>query len=335
MQVWSRLLAAIEAHGRAAMVTVVATKGSAPREAGARLLVNPDGTFTGTIGGGTLEWRAIALAQAALTRPGASKAETRKFILGPDMGQCCGGQVELALELFGAGERAAVGDLARREAAGPFNTSGRLSPEKGIERLVLDALDVPPGAAAMREGVLVEGFGDDRRPLILFGAGHVGRALVMALAPLPFAVTWVDPRPDALPEYLPANVVPSSLTDPGTVLAAAPAGAFVLVMTHSHQLDLAVVHAALADERFPYVGLIGSRSKRIRFERRLAEAGMSPKRIAALVCPIGVEGIASKAPPAIAAATVAQLLVRDEALRSAAAPVSHAGLPIGTHRRVG
>jgi xanthine dehydrogenase accessory factor len=335
MQVWSRLLGAIEAHGRAAMVTVIATKGSTPREAGARLLVNADGTFTGTIGGGTLEWRAIALAQAALARPSASKAEMRKFILGPDMGQCCGGQVELALELFDAGGRDAVAELAAREAAGPFNTSGRLSEEKGIERTILGAIEVPAGSAAMRHGVLVEGFGDDRRALVLFGAGHVGRALVMALAPLPFAVTLVDARPDALPDYLPANVSPSRASDPGVVLAAAPAGAFVLVMTHSHQLDLAVVHAALADERFPYVGLIGSHSKRVRFERRLADAGVSRERIAALVCPIGVEGIDSKVPATIAAATVAQLLARDEALRSAVLPASAAGLPTSTHRRVG
>ena len=187
----------------------------------------------------------------------------------------------------------------------------------------------------MRDGVLIEGFGDDRRPLILFGAGHVGRALVMALAPLPFAVTLVDARPDALPQYLPANVLASRASDPAAVLAAAPAGAFVLVMTHSHQLDLAVVHAALADERFPSVGLIGSHSKRVRFERRLAEAGVSPERIAALVCPIGVTGIESKVPAAIAAATVAELLIRDEALRSAALPAAQEGLPTGTHRRVG
>jgi xanthine dehydrogenase accessory factor len=88
-------------------------------------------------------------------------------------------------------------------------------------------------------------------------------------------------------------------------------------MTHSHQLDLAVVAAALSDDRFPYVGLIGSKSKRARFEKRLAAGGVPRLRIADLVCPIGVDGISGKAPAVIAAATAAELIVRDEALRTA------------------
>jgi xanthine dehydrogenase accessory factor len=142
---------------------------------------------------------------------------------------------------------------------------------------------------------------------------------VLALAPLPFAVTWVDPRPDAFPAHLPANVTMRRLDDPAAALVDAPAGAFVLVMSHSHQLDLALVHAALADDRFPYVGLIGSKSKRARFEKRLAAGGVPGARIAALVCPIGGGAILSKTPAVIAAATAAELLARDEALRAAAA----------------
>src|SRR4029077_20301452 len=99
---------------------------------------------------------------------------------------------------------------------------------------------------------------------------------------------------------------------------------FVLAMTHSHALDLAVVHAALADTRFPYVGVIGSKTKRARFAKRLAEAGIAPDRIADLVCPIGVEGIRGKARAVIAAATAAQLIERDEALRAMAVPVAQA-----------
>ena len=102
-----------------------------------------------------------------------------------------------------------------------------------------------------------------------------------------------------------------------------PAGSFVLVMSHSHQLDLALVHAALADSRFVHVGLIGSKTKRARFEKRLAEAGVAPARIAELICPIGIGGIHSKAPAVIAAATVAELLMRDEALRTMAQPMHH------------
>ena len=324
MPVWLRLLEAIDRHGGAAMVTLASARGSSPREPGARMIVNPDGSFTGTIGGGALEWQAIALAQSALGRAAAPKAEFRRFALGPELGQCCGGQVDLLLEAFTVADRDAVAAFAKREAAGPFATSGTVTPQ-GVARSIADD-STPAGVASYQHGVLREGFGDERRPLILFGAGHVGRALVLALAPLPFAVTWVDPRPDAFPAYVPANVTLHRLDDPAAALAPATPGTFVLVMTHSHPLDLALVRAALRDDRFPYVGLIGSATKRARFENRLAETGIPAARIAALVCPIGVGGINSKHPAAIAAATTAELLVRDEALRLADA--GNGGLPV-------
>lgn len=317
--VWPRVLAGLDHHGRVAMVTVAATRGSAPREAGARLIVHPDGGFTGTIGGGTLEWRAIALAQATLANPRAAKAEIRRYALGPELGQCCGGNVDLVVEVIASDRRAAVADLAQRETAGRLVTRGAITAD-GVDREVVAEEGMPPGSATLAANVLTEAFGDDRRPLILFGAGHVGRALVLALAPLPFVVTWVDPRPDAFPAHVPANVTLRALGEPAEVLAAMPAGSFAAIMSHSHQLDLALTHAALADERFAYVGLIGSQTKRARFEKRLAEAGIAPARIAALVCPIGVGGIRSKLPAVIAAATAAEMLIRDEALRAATEP---------------
>ena len=314
--VWDLVLKALERHGRVAMATLAATRGSSPREAGARMIVNPDGTFTGTIGGGTLEWKVLALAQAALANPAAPKAASRGFALGPELGQCCGGNVDVIVELLDQSGREAFAEYARHEAAGRLTTRGRLSPERGIIReIVRDELE--PGAATFVGGVLTEGFGDVRRPLYLFGAGHVGRALIFALAPLPFAVTWLDARPDAFPAFTPGNTTARSFSDPAAELAAAPDGTFVLVMTHSHPLDLAIVNAALAAGRFPYVGLIGSQSKRARFSRRLAAAGVAPERIAALVCPIGVVGVHSKAPAVIAAATVAEMLMHDEAARAA------------------
>lgn len=318
--VWPRVRDALDRHGRLAMVTVAATRGSAPREAGARLIVMPDGSFTGTIGGGTLEWRAIALAQAALAAPDGARAEIRTFALGPQLGQCCGGGVDLVIERIEASERAEIAAWAEAEAAGGFVTHGVVT-ATGVERRAADGEVLAPGTTVLDGTLLTESFGDDRRALILFGAGHVGRALALALAPLPFAVTWVDPRPDAFPAHVPSNVVLRQLDDPAVALASMPAGTFVLVMTHSHPLDLAIVHAALADARFAYVGLIGSATKRARFTRQLAEAGVPRPRIAELVCPIGVDGIHSKAPAVIAAATVAELLIRDEALRAA--------LPVG------
>src|SRR5205085_11678013 len=131
--------------------------------------------------------------------------------------------------------------------------------------------------------------------LYLFGAGHVGRALVLALAPLPFDVRWVDSRPDAFPSAVPANVEPVFAASPGQELAKAPDQAFVLVMTHSHALDLAIVEQAMREARFGYIGLICSSTKRARFASRLKVGGIPEARIDVLVCPIGFSGIAGKA----------------------------------------
>jgi xanthine dehydrogenase accessory factor len=317
---WPRVLAGLDSHGRVAVVTVAATRGSAPREAGARMIVNPGGGFTGTIGGGTLEWRAIAAAQAALTNSNGAGAEVRRYALGPELGQCCGGSVDLVIEVVGEDRRAEIAELALREAEGRLVTRGVIGRE-GVARHIVADDSLPAGTATLAGDVISEAFGDDRRPLILFGAGHIGRALVLALAPLPFAVTWVDSRPDAFPAHVPGNVALRQLADPATALTNAADGTFVAIMSHSHQLDLALVHAALSDTRFRYVGLVGSATKRARFETRLAQAGLDQPRIVELVCPIGIAGVRSKLPAAIAAATAAELLIRDEALRAAVAPV--------------
>jgi xanthine dehydrogenase accessory factor len=159
-----------------------------------------------------------------------------------------------------------------------------------------------------------EAYGVVRHPVWLFGAGHVGRALVLALAPLPFKVTWCDSRDEAFPPHIPANVIPVHIADPEPHVAQVPAGAFVLAMTHSHPLDLAVTAAALARADLPYVGLIGSATKRARFEKRYRELGIADERIAQLSCPIGIADIKDKDPAIIAASTAAELLARREAV---------------------
>ena len=337
MRIWPVVAEMVGSHGRCALVTVAAVRGSAPREPGARMVIAPDGGFHGTIGGGELEWRAIGAARDALSR-NAPAATLDRFTLGPDLGQCCGGSVRLLTEVFDRDRLDEIRALAAREAAGPFATRGRIGP-RAVERIVIDDAghatrsatagpapaervlggvvphEVPP-VVIEDDGIVIERFRDPRRPLWLFGAGHVGRALMLALAPLPFDVTWIDEREDVFPAVVPASVRPLRSADPAGELAHAPDGAFVVVMTHNHPLDLAIVHAALAAAppgaagRFGYVGLIGSASKRARFARRLREAGIAEDRIAGLVCPIGMTSIRSKHPAAIAAGIVAQLLER-------------------------
>lgn len=304
MKVWTHIVAALEAREPCAMVSVFRTEGSAPREAGARLVLTPRG-FHGTIGGGALEWRALAEAQKKMTRGRSLTLTTHA--LGPELGQCCGGRVELLTEIFDATALAAARKLANAESLGAFTTESHLQSDR-----VLRIITAEPRQDG---GVMVEHFGEAKRPLYLFGAGHVGRALVLALAPLPFAIRWIDTRPDAFPSVVPANVVPLAV-NPVAELAQAEAGAFLLIMTHSHALDLAITERALRDERFPYVGLIGSASKRARFLSRLRQAGIADERFAAFKCPIGLAGIRSKEPAVIAASAAAELLERDEMLRT-------------------
>jgi xanthine dehydrogenase accessory factor len=259
----SKILAALASHSTATLVTVTSTQGSTPREVGAWMIVTPQG-FHGSIGGGALEWHIMAEAQSMLGKPAATK--TIRKILGPDMGQCCGGLVEIRIDSF-------------------------------------DQNSIPVLKTRASNHV------EDLRHLHLWGAGHVGRALVLALAPLPFRVSWWDARPNAFPELVPQNV--SCLTGSPQDMER---GAFVLVMSHSHALDFEIVDYALRSEHFPYVGLIGSSTKRARFLKRLT---CDTSR---LTCPIGTSTVKSKHPAAIAAGVCVQLIEHDELLRTQILP---------------
>ncbi|MBQ5946552.1 xanthine dehydrogenase accessory protein XdhC [Massilia sp. ST3] len=299
----------------AVLVTVARVEGSVPREAGARMLVQTDG-FLGTIGGGHLEHRALEIARAML-RDG-SKACLERFPLGPSLGQCCGGIAYLAFEKLDADQLALL--AARRNEhswrlvaldgeaqwsvfdgqgrllageAGPsfaFDAGTHVMAEEGGRRWLADAVRAP------------------RAHLMLFGAGHVGAALVRALAELPCRVTWIDEREEAFPANVPANVTVEATDTPEVLVEKAPRGTTFLVMTHSHALDLRLSHAILSRPWGDWYGLIGSETKRRQFEHRLRERGIPEPRLESMVCPIGLSGIAGKAPAVIAASVAAQLL---------------------------
>lgn len=152
-----------------------------------------------------------------------------------------------------------------------------------------------------------------RFDLTLFGAGHVGQALVRVLEPIDCRVRWIDEREDRFPPRatLPPHIERVCVDAVEAEVAAAPAGAFFLVMTHSHDLDLRLSRAILERGDFGFFGLIGSRSKRQRFERRLIERGIAAGALGRMHCPIGLPGIAGKEPEVIALAVAAQLLQMD------------------------
>ena len=260
----------------AVLVRVAATQGSVPREAGAWMAVFAD-RIVGTIGGGHLEYQAIAQARAGLgasSYPGESGASGQeaaapvqtRFALGPSLGQCCGGVVHL--------------DFTSVSAA-----------------------DAPRLARELHARLA---------PVALFGGGHVGHALARVLAPLPFALTWIDSRDGVFPPSLPLHVA-CEQSDPvqSAVPGLAPQSR-VLIMSFSHAEDLEIVAACLARQRehadLPYIGLIGSRTKWAAFSRRLQARGFTLAELGQVTCPIGVAGIAGKEPEVIAVGVAAQLL---------------------------
>ncbi len=332
MKAFRRLIDAIEAEGSAALVTLARVEGSSPREAGARMVVRPSGGFHGTIGGGALEFAALEAANETLRR-GRGPAVRRSLALGPQLGQCCGGRVEWRIETFDKRDLDDLSALAIAEGGASPTLSARLGPDGRVQR-TLGSGSSERRLARLADESWTEPLGVFARAVYLFGAGHVGRALALALAPLPFAVRWIDPRRDAFPAHAPANVTLIHAPEPTNELASAPDGALVVVMTHSHALDLEIVAEALRVERFGYVGLIGSATKRARFLSQMRVASLTEVQLARLVCPIGVPGLESKDPAVIAASTAAQLLIASEKLaaeeRGAPCAKLRHGSPVST-----
>jgi len=226
----------LDAGRRAVVVEVVEARGSAPREAGTRMLVSADDT-AGTIGGGHLELKAIDEAREML-RCDDLTPRNRHYPLGPALGQ-------------------------------------------------------------------------------FYGAGHVGRAIARALAPMNVRVDWIDEREDEFPASLvdgaavpwPSHIRAISIDGVEGEVANAPPGAFYLVLTHRHDLDLRIAEAILRRADFGFFGLIGSKTKRRQFIRRFEDRGIAASSVARMTCPIGLPGIDGKEPETIAAAVVAQLLM--------------------------
>lgn len=292
------LTAAVAAHGRVARVVVAEVHGSTPREVGAAMLVWEDNAGlqqSGTIGGGALEHEA---ALGALDHEG-----LQRIPLGPARGQCCGGAVVLLTEHYDAPRLAVLRDcavIARGPGDAPLAVQRLLDRARGR--------GLPPEPQLV-QGWMVEPLRQPTRDLWIWGAGHVGRALVDVLAPLPdFHVTWVDTGPERFPAEVPHNVTVLPASEPARLMAHAPRNAEHLILTYSHELDLALCHAAL-QHGFDFCGLIGSDTKKARFAKRLQALGHETAQIDSICCPIGQKSL-GKAPQAIAIGVTAQLLTR-------------------------
>jgi len=269
--VLDEFLTALAGHD-AVLVTVQSQRGSVPREVGAWMAVFAD-TALGTVGGGHLEWQAMAEARALLAgaarHTGVTQPLTRRYALGPTLGQCCGGELVLCFEPVHASDAPAL-----------------------CQRLSSATLAWPQVA--------------------LFGGGHVSWALVRVLATLPLHLHWIDSRDEIFPATTPSHVRCEHSQPVEAAVAALPASSHVLIMSFSHAEDLAVLGACLLRQRqradLAFIGLIGSRTKWASFCHRLSARGFGADELARVNCPIGLAGIVGKQPEVIAIAVAAQLL---------------------------
>jgi xanthine dehydrogenase accessory factor len=291
------LQAALAAQGRVARVVIAGVEGSSPREPGAAMLVWPGGQ-SGTIGGGALEWQAAAAARAQLAGGG---TQVSRIPLGPALGQCCGGAVTLVTEVFADALPQAVAGMVARPLS---NAPMPLAVSRILDRARAQGLRP---ACQIVQGWIVEPEAEASRALWVWGAGHVGRALVSVLAPLPdLAITWVDSAADRFPDALPAGVTQLTAVNPADLVPHAPSDAEHLVLTYSHALDLELCHRLLG-HGFAGLGLIGSATKWARFRSRLAALGHAAPAIGRIRCPMGDPAL-GKHPQAIALGVAVALL---------------------------
>jgi len=343
---WLDDLVALESD--AVLVTVLQTRGSVPREAGTKMLVSSD-DIRGTIGGGHLEYQCISLATERLAQDDLQgwAREIRHFPLGARLGQCCGGVVVVMLE-YVAQQSCTTGSwsiqlhkasVKKEEVVlvTPLNqsqdkflvTQAQSSFELFPEQIRDDCQSITAkllGADGKECRLLYkltkntdtpnyffERIAPSRFHIMLFGAGHVGRALVKTLEAIDCQISWVDNREDQFPDSIPANTTRVISDYPEDEVSSAPADTSFVIMTHDHQLDQRLCEAVLERNDIVFCGLIGSNTKKHKFEHRLKAKGFSEAKLGKLTCPIGLPSISGKEPATIAVSVAAQLLALNPA----------------------
>ena len=286
---------ALAKHGRVARVVIASHQGSSPRETGTAMLVW-EGGQSGTIGGGKLEFEAARLALSV------KKSMATRVPLGPALGQCCGGAVTLVTEVFEEMPDLETSFIRRVEGGSPQPLA--------IRRALANGRNGSGGELLFESGWLYEPVQPARAPLWIWGAGHVGRAIVHTLDPTQaFDITWVDSGQDRFPKdqgHSPfvTALVAVSIPDAARL---APRDAHHLILTYSHAYDLELCHRLL-DHGFASAGLIGSATKWTRFKSRLRAIGHTDAQISCIQCPIGQPSL-GKHPQAIAVGVASELLI--------------------------
>ncbi|WP_067520134.1 xanthine dehydrogenase accessory protein XdhC [Endozoicomonas ascidiicola] len=255
---WIDALSALRKSGQSGvLITILGSAGSAPRKSGSKMLVTADQAFD-TIGGGHLEFLLVQKAREMLIADD-KEPVLDHFPLGPKLGQCCGGSVNVLLEPI---------------AGSPLH-------------------------------------------IALFGAGHVGKAVVHVLSPLNCRITWIDNRAELFPESLPSNVTAVVCDEPELAVEQLPAGVYALVVTHNHQLDYGITEAVLKKNDSAWLGVIGSKTKARRFRQRLAHRDIfTEEQVQHMRSPVGLEQVGGRTPPEIAIAIAGEILAMVNGSRS-------------------
>lgn len=310
MKLYAQVLAALDEGRGVALATVIATTGSTPRHVGARMAVLDDGRTLGTIGGGRIEAEVVAAAREVA---GGAPARRLEHHLVRDLAMCCGGWMELVIAPAAASrvalERAL--DAWRRREPAVVTTELGAGPALGAMTLApATADDAARWRKPGQEGtVLREGVAAPERAIV-FGCGHVARALGPLLPPLGYEVVVCDDGDTGAIDTPPAwaeRVVDSfDVADVERAIGALGPGDHVLVVTRDHAVDQRLLEQLVGRE-LGYLGMIGSRGKVGRFRKRLEAKGVDLTRWDRLRAPIGLE-LGAETPEEIAIAIAAELV---------------------------
>ena len=298
----------IKSHGKIARVLILKTFGSAPRDEGTTMLIWDSGQF-GTIGGGELEYQVTQLAKKIIIDNKGSRI--KKFSLGPDMGQCCGGAVELLIEILDETKVKFISVDDGFFARPVFKNEKSLNVQALIKSYRNKSV---PIKTSFKDGWLFEPVTKEKELIWIYGAGHVGTAIANILSKLSqFSVTCIDTSQDRYPDNFPKTVEKLITKNPAQIVQYAPSETHHLILTYSHALDLEICHQLL-QHNFATAGLIGSKTKWARFKKRLNELNYTFEQINRIICPIG-EPSFGKSPYEIAIGVASMLLDKEKNIK--------------------
>ena len=298
----------IKSHDKIARVLILKTFGSAPRDEGTTMLIWDSGQF-GTIGGGELEYQVTRLAKKIIIDNKGSRI--KKFSLGPDMGQCCGGAVELLIEILDETKVKFISVDDGFFARPVFKNEKSLNVQALIKSYRNKSV---PIKTSFKDGWLFEPVTKEKELIWIYGAGHVGTAIANILSKLSqFSVTCIDTSQDRYPDNFPKTVEKLITKNPAQIVQYAPSETHHLILTYSHALDLEICHQLL-QHNFATAGLIGSKTKWARFKKRLNELNYTFEQINRIICPIG-EPSFGKSPYEIAIGVASMLLDKEKNIK--------------------